>query len=981
MKNYLRSNLLNINIVILLLLLVILRLALPQYVKYVLFPLVIVVSILSVINLKKFVILFIENKEKLVKFYPVIFLLLIYIISFLLTFNKNFILVKDFVNVLIVFAVLFFILFSTKNLSVFKLTIFKFSQGLFIVSAIVAILGIFKLFYQLKGVRFDFLNVEAIDYPAGTSLAIDDNFFSLFCILGVVSSIPRLIKTNSKYLSLITQLGIFSLFTNIVLSTSRRGLIIISIILIILLIIWIFSFLNTNLILVRIRKNTKYLLCLSLSLFGSLVFIVFFTNSLQRNRWLSNSNFNKKEIKEYLNAFAYQSNSIFDVESNYSDVDKEIWETDFDPRYPFTGWASGNYSLVNKVIGTNADIVPKGSIGVRIDRTVNSSIWNNDAYYGSKLFSTKLYSKKRYSVSLYCYVSSDFNGDKVRISSHGNTQELNSDDYDLKRKGTWQKLRSIFYTDTIGNCSSYFFVFKNNDSTLNNLKGYVIYAYPEFKEIFFNPRQPISWIGVPFEEIKVLPGNNRHILPDSTIGLKFKPSSIIKKDDNIYSYSKNTSLKKIGGKARYLVSIYVYVSDDFNGNEVYLSAGGKISGTRINRFNLKKKGSWEKLFLSIAPKEDNVPIFIGFNKEVNNSNDSLKGYVLFSYFNIDTISRTPQDPYSYSSELFKEEFPLKGNNAQIVPKNTKGCRFDKTYTGYPWKNLCVMFNEFDMHWVEKGDSVYSSVYCYISQDFNGDDVRVEIRGKVKSITSLKEKGRWIKIQTKEIAMEAGEVNGVFFFSKYYVNNFSTLNGYVIFAYPELKIRKKNKKLISYNNYPKNKFLLTKASIFPNFNNKEKDDTINYELIRTNFSFKQEMINDHFAGTRIDRWRYALYLYKFDYKWWQKIFGGGFGFTRKFAKEFNDPDEYDYPHNPFLGILLYSGIIGLIVYIWFLFKAIYYYWLYRREYWTLGLSFGAAFFFAFFSANTPFDPAILGVLTILPYFIHYYHLKENLQVND
>ena len=122
----------------------------------------------------------------------------------------------------------------------------------------------------------------------------------------------------------------------------------------------------------------------------------------------------------------------------------------------------------------------------------------------------------------------------------------------------------------------------------------------------------------------------------------------------------------------------------------------------------------------------------------------------------------------------------------------------------------------------------------------------------------------------------------------------------------------------------------------------------------------------------------MYIYRYEYSPVQKIFGGGFGYTRKFTDMFRDQwrvTEYDYPHSPFLSVLLYSGIFGLIFYIWLLLGAVKYYWIYRRDFWPFGLAFIVTFFFAFFSSNNPFEPAVMAVFTIIPYFAHYFFLVE------
>ena len=51
-------------------------------------------------------------------------------------------------------------------------------------------------------------------------------------------------------------------------------------------------------------------------------------------------------------------------------------------------------------------------------------------------------------------------------------------------------------------------------------------------------------------------------------------------------------------------------------------------------------------------------------------------------------------------------------------------------------------------------------------------------------------------------------------------------------------------------------------------------------------------------------------------------GGGFNFLSWYGYYFlKDKTKSDWPHNPFISILLYSGIIGLILYIYLLYKVL------------------------------------------------------------
>ena len=94
--------------------------------------------------------------------------------------------------------------------------------------------------------------------------------------------------------------------------------------------------------------------------------------------------------------------------------------------------------------------------------------------------------------------------------------------------------------------------------------------------------------------------------------------------------------------------------------------------------------------------------------------------------------------------------------------------------------------------VEKGDICIASVYCFVSGDFNGDFTRLTIRGSATGDLiawyDYKKKDTWQKLELNTICNQ-GELNIVLDFYKHGVIDFSTLEGSVIFAYPQYKIIK------------------------------------------------------------------------------------------------------------------------------------------------------------------------------------------------
>ena len=126
--------------------------------------------------------------------------------------------------------------------------------------------------------------------------------------------------------------------------------------------------------------------------------------------------------------------------------------------------------------------------------------------------------------------------------------------------------------------------------------------------------------------------------------------------------------------------------------------------------------------------------------------------------------------------------------------------------------------------------------------------------------------------------------------------------------------------------------------------------------------------------RTSRWLYANELWMSEYKWYNKLIGHGHDYLLWYGKKFNY-NVPDWPHNPFISILLYSGVIGLLLYFWLLFKVVSLYLKYRKQYGIAFFGFLITFFFSFFSGGHPFDPPIMGFFIMLPFLIHSIHKRD------
>lgn len=93
------------------------------------------------------------------------------------------------------------------------------------------------------------------------------------------------------------------------------------------------------------------------------------------------------------------------------------------------------------------------------------------------------------------------------------------------------------------------------------------------------------------------------------------------------------------------------------------------------------------------------------------------------------------------------------------------------------------------------------------------------------------------------------------------------------------------------------------------------DSIAFRVIESRFT-SLENFGQSYSG-RTDRWIYGIELFK-EYNTLQLIIGNGFLYLPKFAEMFTSNIAEDYPHNPIISALLYSGILGAFISIMIIF---------------------------------------------------------------
>ena len=375
----------------------------------------------------------------------------------------------------------------------------------------------------------------------------------------------------------------------------------------------------------------------------------------------------------------------------------------------------------------------------------------------------------------------------------------------------------------------------------------------------------------------------------------------------------------------------------------------------------------------------------------------------------------PKDPESgWGRKIHKTLYPLSGKNSNLIPEGVKGYLMDNTCNAYFYEGNSYSITNVDMetHIALENDTVKSTIFCFVSDDYDGDYVYMILSDKDEASVGyahydLNNKGVWQELNIL-MPVSSGRVSTYIYFRKTGASSFSNLKGHVIFGYPQFtnmsQARRASVKVtgniimpaesllknpgkkstISYYNtktLTTNPIsLLSSISHFPggdpirNVMKKLFPNDTTYLPYKSNLQVGQYSKN--LGEERIVRWQFAWQIFKLEYNWKQRLCGGGFSFLNWYGYYFNnDKTLSDYPHNPFLHVLLYSGIFGLLIYCIFIYKVFYYYIKFIREYPILFIFFLITFFFSFFSSGSPFDPPVMGFFSILPFFIHSIHKRS------
>jgi len=305
---------------------------------------------------------------------------------------------------------------------------------------------------------------------------------------------------------------------------------------------------------------------------------------------------------------------------------------------------------------------------------------------------------------------------------------------------------------------------------------------------------------------------------------------------------------------------------------------------------------------------------------------------------------------------------------------------------------------------EESIKVRTSLYCYVSHDYNSDWLKLILLNTKKRELhcdyDLNQKGTW-QLLSLEDTCSAEYCEARFQFANFGTEDLTSMKGFVIIAFPQFE--KFDEKGLIESFYEKipvdSSFLYQHQYSSPDtiiqlslFDLSELNRRLMVEdplrkWIRKVFAedttytgFKAKLIPDSvnlpLPDNRTTRWKIALRIYSGEYNMLEKIAGGGFKHLNWYGYIFlKNKTISDWPHNPFLSVLLYSGLIGLILYIFILYKTVLYYVRYIRIMPLPFIFFIVTFIFSFVSGDSPFDPPIMGFFILLPFLIHNIHKND------
>ncbi len=148
---------------------------------------------------------------------------------------------------------------------------------------------------------------------------------------------------------------------------------------------------------------------------------------------------------------------------------------------------------------------------------------------------------------------------------------------------------------------------------------------------------------------------------------------------------------------------------------------------------------------------------------------------------------------------------------------------------------------------------------------------------------------------------------------------------------------------------------------------------------TNLSNRLSTLTNDDSGAltpRVDRLNYSAELFE-DYNFIQFFIGDGFNYISKFGIKFSTSNLEDYPHNPVISSLLYSGVIGIFFTLTFILYSFYFS---IKNYKIIGVHFLLIFLisilYVFISFNSIFSNEFFFLSILVIIYCEYSSNKQN-----
>ncbi len=451
------------------------RMSLP-FVKYVFFPLLIIITMYATYSTLKDKVLWHVIVAFLSAFILLVINLIIHSLGMLKTELLHIFIVKEYFNSVTV-VIMAFVLYSLIDDKEMVKEYFRKTSRLTIIAGfIIALFSFLKFFLDLKGFQFDLLNPD--DYPLGTSLTNDRNFFSLFGLFSLILLIPVVIRQNSSRKSLAVQFILLVLSTSIILTTSRRAILILTVLLVTLIVIYCISlFRKNNPVLRNIVTNTRYFFISFWIVIGTVTFLVSTVGLYRINNTLVKKGFDPDRFKLYTTILTFQLKSLVVANIDVTQVHASLWMRDDVNVIPFSGDGNMVLSKMRQLPQDKYKKTTPVTNGIKINGDADYRVTNNTAYSYTRLINYKTDSNSFYEITAWCFVSGDFNGDCVIMSPGKNKLGIQQYNYDLRLKNTWQKLKVAFATDTVTTQSVYMGFSKFHALDFDDFTGYVIFSF------------------------------------------------------------------------------------------------------------------------------------------------------------------------------------------------------------------------------------------------------------------------------------------------------------------------------------------------------------------------------------------------------------------------------------------------------------------------------------------------------------------------